>query len=63
MALTGEVKEDRVVQKLEALCGEIESLREALAKARDRIIFLEERIASAYDSVITEQPAKAPPHR
>jgi regulator of replication initiation timing len=50
-----EVKQDKAVMQLEEICKEDEILRKENATLRDRINYLEERIAQTHGSVVTKQ--------
>jgi len=49
------VKQDKATMQLEEMCKEDELLRKENADLRDRINYLEERIAQAHGSVVTKQ--------
>jgi len=50
-----EVKQDKSVMQLDEICKQDEVLRKENAALRDRINYLEERIAQAHGSVIVKQ--------
>ena len=61
MGDTGVIKEDKTVGQLEALSREIDNLRSELSDAKERIAFLESRVAIAHDSAFGDRPEM--PHR
>ncbi len=59
MAVEIGIQEDKSVSRLEAMAKEVEDLRGELSQARERVVFLEERIAATHEHIFKPEPVIA----